>query len=131
MRTHRKALQDRFVDAVRAGIKTSTIRPPGRPSKRPMEGDTITLFRWTGRPYHSKQQEVGRFRVRRVWNVTVSEQGTERTDGGTFSRSHAPGGERETIAQREGFRDWEEMASWFRDQHGLPFDGIMIEWEEL
>ncbi|MBN8247762.1 MAG: hypothetical protein J0L84_10005 [Verrucomicrobia bacterium] len=129
MRTHRKALQDRFVEAVLSGRKNTTIRPAGRPSKLPEAGDKLTLFRWTGRPYWSPQEVVGEFRIKRIWSVTVSEEGLVLEDGGTRHWAHQPCGDQETFAHREGFLNWAEMREWFRTTHGLPFSGIMIEWD--
>jgi hypothetical protein len=130
MSARRKAIQERFVQSVRSGLKVSTIRPtPKRSCDFPEAGDSITLFRWTGKPYRSPQEEVLVGRIRRVWHVTVSELGVRLEDGATYWMAHAPGGDREAIAKREGFTDWSEMAEWFRCTHGLPFDGIMIEWD--
>jgi hypothetical protein len=47
--------QDRFSELVRDGSKRQTIRK-GLPRCKP--GDTMSLRRWTGKPYRSKQEEL-------------------------------------------------------------------------
>lgn len=32
------------------------------------------------------------------------------------------------LAHREGFANWTDMRNWFVANHGLPYDGEMIEW---
>ncbi len=129
MRNHRKAVQERFVEAVRSGVKRTTIRPvPNRDQDIPNEGDSITLFRWTGKPYRSKQEVIGEFRILRVWSASVYEHGIILRSGGTYWIAQGHGGDKEVIAKREGFNDWAELAGWFRREHGLTFTGIMIEW---
>lgn len=34
----------------------------------------------------------------------------------------------DTFARLDGFADWHEMRDWFSKTHGLPFNGVMIEW---
>lgn len=34
----------------------------------------------------------------------------------------------DTFAQLDGLADWNEMRDWFDKTHGLPFDGLLIEW---
>ena len=36
--------------------------------------------------------------------------------------------ERLQAARADGFASVHEMAGWFKDQHGLPFDGWLITW---
>jgi hypothetical protein len=37
---------------------------------------------------------------------------------------------REMIAKRDGFDSFADMADWFEKNHGLPFEGYIIRWEE-
>lgn len=46
--------KEQFAEAVKSGTKLQTIRPP---RKRPINvNDVLSLRKWTGRPYASKQQ---------------------------------------------------------------------------
>jgi len=138
MRTHRKAVQERFVEPVRLGIKRTTIRPvPRRSSDIPQEGDILELYRWTGKPYRSKQEVIGRFRV-----VTDGCGVTVKSDRVVFHNIFGDGEDLvaidnaecshlTTVAKREGFHEWPDMAAWYRNTHGLPYTGIIIGWEEL
>ncbi|MCW1885533.1 hypothetical protein OKA04_12405 [Luteolibacter flavescens] len=36
--------------------------------------------------------------------------------------------EREEFAVADGFETWEDMAGWFRETHGFPFEGMLICW---
>lgn len=130
MRTHYKTISPQFIPDMLAGVKTTTIRPePKRDRDWPRPGDTIQFRRWTGRPYHSKQAEVARVRVVLSFGVTVTESGPLAP---ALSAGHpilVPFGDPDAIAKRDGFASWAEMREWFRTTHGLPFSGIMIEWE--
>lgn len=34
-----------------------------------------------------------------------------------------------SIAKKDGFKDFAEMAAWFDKTHGLPFSGVLISWD--
>ena len=33
------------------------------------------------------------------------------------------------LAVKDGFSNWRDLVKWFEREHGLPFTGILIEWE--
>lgn len=33
------------------------------------------------------------------------------------------------FAIADGFDNWNHMRNWFQKEHGLPFEGVLIEWE--
>ena len=33
------------------------------------------------------------------------------------------------FARADGFTDWNEMREWFKAEHGLPFDGVVLYWQ--
>jgi hypothetical protein len=35
------------------------------------------------------------------------------------------------LAKDDGFQDWAEMREWFRNEHGLPFDGLSINFKVI
>ncbi|MBN8246229.1 MAG: ASCH domain-containing protein [Verrucomicrobia bacterium] len=131
MRTHRKALQDRFVDAVRAGDKITTIRPLSMRNAIPEAGELIRFYRWTGRPYRSKQAVVGCFRITKCMPVVVSRAciSTPVQRPGWKETMMATVGRFEDVYRDEGFQSWNDLIEWFRKHHGLPFTGMMIGWD--
>ena len=101
--------QPRFRDAVSAGEKTQTIRPP---RKRPIRvGDCLSLRAWSGAAYRSPQCELRRATCLAVSRVVI---GADFADDGE--------------ARRDGFGDAAEMREWFSRAHGLPFVGDRISW---
>ena len=117
---HIFTFKPRFAPLVEAGTKNQTIRPRRR--RRPKEGDEASLREWTGRARRSKlralRETVNLTGVREIMlgiQVTV--------DGVTLDAD-----EKELLAVADGFASWEEMQAWFREQHGLPFHGDLIQW---
>ena len=114
-------VKDRFVDAIKDGVKTTTIRK----NARCLVGDEISIRVWAGKPYRSKHREIYKTRCADIKPVLVQETslfiGTK-----TFKTPAALA----VIARKEGFSDWNEMVSFFKDIHGLPFAGAMISWNE-
>jgi hypothetical protein len=115
--------QDRFADKVRDGSKPHTIRKTARCKV----GDTLSLRRWSGKPYRSKQELL-----RTETCIGVHPVRIENVPGRGFAVVANGYGmtqtEIERLALDDGFDGAEEMAEWFADTHGLPFDGFLIRW---
>jgi hypothetical protein len=115
--------QPRFAELVRSGAKTQTIRKTARCA----EWDKLSLRRWTGKPYRSKQEVIFDtvcVQVRRVALLNVVGCGfTICLDGYGLPQDRA-----EQFARSDGFACAEDMADWFTDTHGLPFEGDLIQW---
>ena len=109
--------QDRFAAKVRDGSKCQTIRLTARCKP----GDTLSLRRWTGKPYRSKQEVLQEVVCKAVTAIEINRFGVE-IIGDTFI--HCP----DTMARSDGFSGWAEMRDWFEGVHGLPFGGYVIEW---
>ena len=107
--------QDRFSCKVRDGSKPHTIRRTARCKP----GDVLSLRRWTGKPYRSKQETLREAVCTAVHAVTIFPFDV------TVDGRRVPG---QHLAVKDGFRDWEEMREWFENVHGLPFVGWLIEW---
>lgn len=98
----KRPLNPQFADKVIAGIKTTTIRDNPWPVGKP-----IMLFRWSGKPYRSKQIDIAPVVVEFTQNIDIT---------------HAPGGmvySSPIVANRpifgtEGFSSPAEMDDWFR-----------------
>jgi hypothetical protein len=114
--------QERFAGLVRSGAKTQTIRKRARCKP----GDVLSLRRWTGKPYRSKQ-EVLREAVCTgvVSRVEMDCKGI--WVGCRLALAESPAAD--ANARADGFANWKEMAEWFKDAHGLPFEGELIQWE--
>ena len=110
--------QPRFADLVRSGAKTQTIR---RDRKHPIKvGDQLSLRRWTGKPYRSKQEVLGAAQCVAEIPCLIYEYGAM---VGTNLAVNAEG-----FALKDGFASFEEMREWFDSTHGLPFSGTLIRW---
>ena len=98
-------------------MKTQTVRPT--PKRMPKTGDKISLRCWEGKPYRSKQ------RVLREAIITSVDH-CEITEDGVIVNSYAEPAF--AFAKADGFAGFWEMADWFRETHGLPFEGVLIRW---
>lgn len=119
MRKIVKLFQPRFAPMVRDGTKLNTIRPlPKRPQDMPKVGWEISLREWEGKPYRSKQRVLKESVITRVEMCEITEFGA------TIEGEGHP-----DLAERDGFKDWPDMRSWFDSTHGLPFKGVFIGWD--
>ncbi|HEU4344083.1 MAG TPA: ASCH domain-containing protein [Candidatus Binatia bacterium] len=126
-----KLFKPEFAEAIASGRKTSTIRPFPR-GRLPRIGELISLRVWTGRPYRSKQREIGRGVISQVEWVSVGRWRIMRADF-DFHAHHVNHlwlsvEQTEEYARQDGFNCYESLKAWFDAQHGLPFSGIRIAW---
>lgn len=107
-----------FMAAVLTGTKSQTIRAP---RKQPIKaGDKLHLF--TG----MRTKGCMRLRVTtctRVGSVEIHANGQI-----ALGNSYLSTRQMEAFAKADGFGSTEEMVAWFREVHGLPFKGQLIEW---
>jgi hypothetical protein len=108
--------QDRFAGKVRDGSKTQTIRKAARCKP----GDVLSLRRWTGKPYRSRQETLLEAVCTRVDGIRIDNDGVS-VPGWTVGCA-------DEVARRDGFADFGEMLLWFGVHHGLPFEGHRIQW---
>ncbi len=99
--------QTRFAVAVRAGIKTQTIRKARK--RRIKKGDLLQLY--TGQRT-SNCKKLGDAVCTSVETITLFKE--------------RPG--LQEIALADGFADASDMLDWFQHMHGLPFTGHLITW---
>lgn len=127
-----KTFQPRFVDAVRKGTKTQTIRKT--PKRMPRPEDTLSLRTWTGKPYRSKQEILGDAVVTEVHQIQIIEEPIMTNgiqDGVKLAVTvdgNRLGNEIEQLSIADGFSDPFDMWKVFKEMHGLPFEGILIRW---
>lgn len=118
-----KLFQPRFATLVKAGAKTQTIRKvPKRERDMPKVGDELCASEWTGAPYRSKQRVLMHGIITKVARVDITE---------TSIAVDSYAEPEEAFAKADGFKDEFEMRDWFRETHGLPFEGILICWNPL
>lgn len=117
--------KDRFAELVIDGRKRQTIRPT---RKRPIKvGDKLSLRKWSGAAYRTPQVKLLDVTCHAVVTIRID---TERyddavmiVDGRRISLS-----EQIMVAMNDGFSCLNDMRQWFRETHGLPFEGVMIQW---
>ena len=110
--------EPRFAELVKSGKKHQTIRK----SARCRAGDVLSLRRWSGLPYRSKQVILKQVTCSKVVGVTVDWRGV------TFEGSNIRIADEEVLAHADGFQSFIEMADWFAKTHSLPFSGEIIYW---
>ena len=114
--------QDKFAPKVRDGSKCQTIRKAARCKA----GDTLSLRRWTGKPYRSKQEILREVVCESAEPVLILRPLGEETAAVGFNVIR--GADADAFARADGFADFGEMVKWFEDTHGLPFNGWLIKW---
>lgn len=113
------SFQARFAPLVESFTKKSTIRR----KRRAKPGDILYLY--TG--LRTKAcRKLGEGICTSVAKVTIYED--------SFIYASVLGNcilieaAKKSIAEAEGFKDWDEMRDWFKEQYGLPFTGYMHFW---
>ncbi len=105
----RRSLNERFAGKVLSKIKTTTIRDKAWPV-----GVPIMLFRWSGKPYRSKQIEIAPVIVEETGSIHI----THREDGGMiyagFIHQNFDLIKGTRLHESEGFESRAEMDDWFR-----------------
>jgi len=118
-----RMFKPQFAPLVQAGTKLQTVRPT--PKRMPKVGDNISLRCWTGKPYRSKQLVLMESIITRVDTFSLDTFPTLRiNDLGLKSRRAC-----DEFARADGFADYLALLDWFRLTHGLPFEGIVIHWQ--
>jgi hypothetical protein len=112
--------QDRFAEMVRNGDKRQTIRPI---RENPINQlDKISLRRWTGKPYRSKQEVLKESFCVFTTDISIDEKGAE------VNGKRMPAWVLNGVADQDGFDGCQSMIEFFRKTYGLPFHGVLIQW---
>ena len=117
-----RTFQPQFAAAVERGEKRRTIRQ--MPVRIPEPGDTIDCRAWTGKPYDSPQRKLREGTITKVALVQILDHGCNLSRG-----VKEPVNDLDVFARADGFPDWLAMRGWFAETHGLPFTGLLIEWQ--
>jgi len=110
-----------FALLVEAGTKLQTVRP--KPKRMPKPGDKISLRTWTDKPYRSKQRVLMESTITKVESVQFTSLNRVQFNDGLLSCEEAW-----AFAKADGFSSPAAMFEWFENNHGLPFEGIVIHW---
>jgi len=118
--------QKRFADKILSGEKQQTIR---KDRKRPIKiGDTLYLYTGLRTPKAKKLKEVECIEVSNIeidlyyFHINC---GDHQLTTNAYYMSAL-----NSFAQDDGFEDWVEMVQWFEKNHGLPFKGQIIYWDD-
>lgn len=131
-----RMFKPRFAKLVKAGKKLQTIRPV--PKRIPRRGDTLSLRMWRGKPYRSKQRVLLETKLDKIEVIRIDDKGIIKPpgDGSILAISGVKlcvldGVLADRFAQDDGFQDWNEMRDWFKSEHGLPFEGVALYWQNV
>lgn len=117
-----KLFSRQFVPDVEQGRKLQTVRPiPKR--NWPAAGEIIECRYWEDKPYRSKQVWAAEGVLTKVCGCCISETGALVSDGSVHAMLS-----REEFARMDGFPSWDAMRQWFERTHGLPFEGMLLQW---
>jgi hypothetical protein len=110
-----------FKDKILSGAKRRTIRAP---RKIPIKvGDTLYMW-WKSRSPKEKEK-LGESTCIRVSPVKIEKKFALCPD--LSARYHSI----DEFAQADGFDNWQQMIEFFDKTHGLPFTGVLIEWDSI
>ncbi len=110
-----------FKDKILSGAKRRTIRAP---RKIPIKvGDRLYMW-WKSRSPKEKEK-LGESTCIRIAPITITELGVSCEDIGV--KCHCL----DLFAKCDGFNNWQELIEFFEKTHGLPFTGVLIEWDSI
>src|SRR3989339_905900 len=121
-----------FAEAVENGEKRQTVRALRKDGRSHCKaGDTIKLY--TGMRTTSCRL-LGTAIVTNACAVKIMDTGMEL--GGRLLPSVIYARDQHELtdnefAQADGFDSFSDMTEWFTKNHGLPFEGVVIQWGEL
>jgi hypothetical protein len=127
-----KTFKPEFADAVKNGTKRQTIRPmPAREQDCPQVGDILDARMWEGHPYRSKMRKLRTGRIVRLAKVQILPELPIVLHRLQVEGLEPVPADLDAFARADGFKDWPDMRAWFHREHGLPFTGILIQWDPI
>ena len=112
-----------FAEAVELGKKRQTIRAK---RKRAISAGDMLYFFTAMRTKSCRR--LGQAICKAVYSVMIRGGQDLYIGYGPDCLRWVPWPAAELIAIHDGFRDYPDMAGWFSDVHGLPFEGDLILW---
>lgn len=120
--------QKRFAPPIKSGRKRQTIRPE---RKIPIKvGDQLSHRVWEDKAYRSQQIEIATGKCIGILKIQI-EQDAIHLGRDDFPLGWAQVADMDEFARDDGFEDWADMLAYFNEPgaYGLPFTGILIQWE--
>lgn len=123
--------QEQFAEAVETGEKRQTIRAHRRDRRQHCKpGDMLKLY--TGMRSKScrllAEAEVLSVRTVKIMPTCMELDGRPLLSA-IYTRDQPEPTDNE-FAEADGFDSFMDMADWISDAHGLPFEGVVIQWGE-
>lgn len=110
-----------FKDKILSGAKRQTIRSV---RKHPIkEGDVLYMY-WKQRS-QTEREKLGEAKCTKVFPVKIEKNFALCPD--LSVRYHSL----DLFAQADGFDNWQQLIEFFDKTHGLPFTGVLIEWDDI
>ena len=110
-----------FREKILDGSKRQTIRAV---RKNPIkEGETLYMW-WKQRS--PEREKLGEAKCVRVTRIFIHRD--------SFVMPHILGQLPEILdsfAIADGFDNWQQLIEFFENAHGLPFEGVLIEWDSI
>ena len=114
-----------FKDTILSGAKRQTIRAV---RKNPIkEGETLYIW-WKQRSQN--REKLGEATCTSIKHVFIN-NGVEIKKAGNDFAAFLSGKQLEEFAIADGFNNWQELVEFFETTHGLPFTGVLIEWDSI
>lgn len=113
--------QEHFAPKVKSGEKRQTVRLVRK--RRPIKlADNLSLRRWKGRPYASKQEVLREEVCKELRSIYIAFD-EMMLDGHVCTQDW-----QHLFAKADGFDSYDDMLYWFNKTHGIPFRGVVIKW---
>lgn len=108
-----------FVDAIRTGRKRQTIRKVRQ--RRPIQVND-TLYLYSGMRTRACQK-IGAYRCVQILPIEITAHAI------TLDGADMLHWETDQLAHADGFASVKQLTDFFAAEYGLPFQGVVIEWE--
>jgi hypothetical protein len=119
-----------FKDKIISGAKRQTIRAV---RKNPIkEGETLYLW-WKQRSL--EREKLGEAKCLKTTKIQISkDKALKLINAFDYIWQNIPiesPDELRKFAIADGFDNWQQMVEFFETTHGLPFEGVLIQWDEI
>jgi hypothetical protein len=113
-----------FRDKILDGSKRQTIRGI---RKNPIkEGETLYMW-WKQRS--PQREKLGETKCVKIREICIMTDGYDFPDDQYSLVDHPSLLDNFAIA--DGFDNWQQLIEFFENAHGLPFEGVLIEWDSI
>ena len=111
-----------FKDKILGGAKLQTIRTV---RKNPIKtGDKLYLYWKQQSPKDC--EKLGEATCTSVRHIQIMRNGYVMPYESQMVKVHL-----DTFAIADGFKDWNDLIQYFEKNYGLPFEGVLIQWDAI